>query len=112
MVDNPTIAASTEIDPVPADKTTINEQDETEGTDVNSAAPEGEESSKEDEDEPAAPPFPAPQVHSVTVKKEGTHTLFTAQVWTALGWVEKRITRAAHLTAEEIGRIIADVENW
>lgn len=109
MVNNPTsAAASTEIDPVPADKITPNDQDETEGTDVNSAASEGEESSDEEEDTAASPQT----VHSVTVTREGTHTLFIAKVWTALGWVEKRITRAAELTAEEVGKIIADVGNW
>lgn len=105
---NKTPDTPADIDPTPADTITPNDQNETAGEEVNSA-----DTPSEEEESAGTPTDTTPVVQSLAVTRQGTHSTITAKVpGGPLGWVEKRITVAYEVTAAEISKLIADVENW
>lgn len=110
MIDTPETAAAG-VDAEPADKVTPNDQNETEGTDVNSATPE-EDSVPAGEPTTPAAPADSPEVHALAVEHKDGVTTITAKVFSPLGWIEKRLVLVGRYTAAKIAVLVTDIEKW
>lgn len=118
--------AQASVDPQPADTQTIAADDEA-GDETNSASEPGDSSMAEDAEEGAAQAegsgpletagdsseaIVTPEVKAVTVTHNGAITAIEAEIFTAEGWVKKRIVLPLRLMAHEIATHIANVESW